>query len=70
MLEAKRTVARDTILAACSRRKLKPLRKALAAAAQRGLTSEDDAVAKGEALKVSRDSSLVRTCRRSSLEYQ
>ena len=35
-----------------------------------GRFSEDDAVAKGEALKVSRDSSLVRTYRRSSLEYQ
>ena len=41
-------------MSACSRRKLKPLLGALRAAAQHGLTSDDDAVTKGETLKVSR----------------
>ena len=53
--EATRKAAREAILSACSRRKLKPLLGALRAAAQHGLTSDDDAVTKGETLKVSRD---------------
>ena len=61
-LEAKRAAAREVISGAytpgklkCSRRKFKPLLGALGTAAQLGLTSSDDAVAKDETLKVSRD---------------
>ena len=61
-LEAKHAAAREVISAAysrgklkCSRRKFKPLLGALGTAAQLGLTSDDDAVAKGKTLKVSCD---------------
>ena len=53
-LEVKCAAAREAILSACLRRKLKALLGALGAAAQHGLNSDDDAVAKGETLKVSR----------------
>ena len=57
-LEDKRAAAREVISGAYSRRKLKwsrPLLDALGTAAQLALISDDDAVTKGETLKVSRD---------------